>query len=92
MFLPHVQLRTRAVSGLMQTLALVEININFKIDIVESWKLYRHEMIFCGIISSLFSGSWYAQSSGIVEGIHRYMAYTHFFISWLCVYPLLNPF
>ncbi len=30
--------------------------------------------------------------SGIVEGICRYSAYTHFFISQLCVYPLLNPF
>ncbi len=30
-------------------------------------------------------------SSGVVEGIRRYTAYTHFFISRHSVYPLLNP-
>ncbi len=29
--------------------------------------------------------------SGVVEGIRRYTAYTHFFISRHSVYPLLNP-
>jgi len=30
-------------------------------------------------------------SSGVVQGIRRYTAYTHFLISRHCVYPLLNP-
>lgn len=30
-------------------------------------------------------------SSGVVQGIRRYTAYTHFLFSRHCVYPLLNP-
>ena len=29
-------------------------------------------------------------SSGVVQGIPRYTAYTHLFVSQHCVYPLLN--